>query len=552
MFLITDAAPILVVLLLIATGTMRAAAAAGTGLAIAVAVSCLPGERSLGESDILDCLGLAGWQAFLIGLVLLAGLFFREVTQLRDDRSSATASDAVEWRSAAFTACFLEGPFVECSTGYGVGQVTTSAKLRGLGLAAEHVAMLALFSQCMVSWGAFANGTLVGAELARLPPSALGVRSAVLNTAVLVAWLGAFWRYAATAGLPTGGGHHLAELGWILTTAFLMIPANSLLGPEVAGLATLGFLLALRATLRAWATPRSLVISALRVWPYLALLLALVATRVLPPVRDHLAQAAVIAPWPSSTPWHPLLHPATYLAGTAILAALARGGVADLPGAAAIAWKRARTPIMTILAFLALAQVMARSGSAENLSAALHELLGREAILGVPVMAGLFGYLASSSNGSNGLLMASQVALADAAWVSPAWLAAIQNTAAASLTMLSPARLSMACSLAGREDLERQLLRRAWPLAVLPLAVLLAAAALLLTLDAAQTRSLTGLKAEVSKMSDETGTDGVSREKPCPSWVRGLSIRSYLRPFSQPRRDQPVEIRHATNVIMES
>jgi len=58
------------------------------------------------------------------------------------------------------------------------------------------------------------------------------------------------------------------------------------------------------------------------------------------------------------------------------------------------------------------------------------------------------------------------------------WLAAIQNTAAASPTMLSPIRLALGCALAARPDLERPLYRHAWPLGAMPL-VLLTAAALL-------------------------------------------------------------------------
>uniref|UniRef100_UPI0013DB9778 hypothetical protein n=1 Tax=Serratia marcescens TaxID=615 RepID=UPI0013DB9778 len=59
-----------------------------------------------------------------------------------------------------------------------------------------------------------------------------------------------------------------------------------------------------------------------------------------------------------------------------------------------------------------------------------------------------------------------------------AWIAAIQNTAAAALTMLSPARVAMGCALVGHRELARAVYRKAWLLGAAPLAALSVLAAL--------------------------------------------------------------------------
>jgi lactate permease len=100
--------------------------------------------------------------------------------------------------------------------------------------------------------------------------------------------------------------------------------------------------------------------------------------------------------------------------------------------------------------------------------------------LATPLFAALFGFLTSSSSATNGLLMPSQAALAEEAHLSLPWLAALQNTAAAAATMLSPVRIAVGCALVGTPDLERSVYTRAWSLGVLPLIVLIAAAACLL------------------------------------------------------------------------
>jgi lactate permease len=62
----------------------------------------------------------------------------------------------------------------------------------------------------------------------------------------------------------------------------------------------------------------------------------------------------------------------------------------------------------------------------------------------------------------------------------PAWIAAVQNSIATNLTMLSPIRVSMGAAILALGVSDAVLYRRAWPLAMPPLLVGFATIALLL------------------------------------------------------------------------
>ncbi|MBN9268403.1 MAG: L-lactate permease, partial [Hyphomicrobium sp.] len=106
--------------------------------------------------------------------------------------------------------------------------------------------------------------------------------------------------------------------------------------------------------------------------------------------------------------------------------------------------------------------------------------LGSLAVVMTPLLAGALGFLTGSSNATNGLLMRSQVSLADDR-VAPVWIAALQNTASAAMTMLSPVRVAMGCALVGRSNLQREVYTQAWPLGAAALGALTFIAVCLLT-----------------------------------------------------------------------
>ena len=434
-------------------------------VALAFPPLVLTGQR------LVEALGKGLWLSWLVGAVILGGLFFRAAVSRPSTPGLHPATDFGLRRRRAFAACFLIGPFAETATGFGVGQVTTIAILMTLGLAPLHVATLGLFSQILVPWGAMANGTMVGAVFSGLTPRDLGFQSAIVNAPLVFAWLFLFWRFIEGAGLGEGKAHRLAETAWTIAMVLALILFNHWLGPETAALAALGPLI----VLRFWHDERpdrarwqSLLPVAL---PYAALIVAIASTRAVPALNTALGWARV-QPFESAPAWIPLLHPGSWLFLIAFLTLLilrrVRATARLLAGTGRQGWKA----VATIGVFLVMAQVMADSGAARILADGMATALGAAAVLATAPLAGVFGFVTGSSNATNALIMSSQVSLSVQYGLSALWIAAIQNVAAAALTMLSPARVSMGCALAGDNRLEGQVYARAWILGVPPIVIL--------------------------------------------------------------------------------
>jgi len=476
--------PFLLVVLLLATGRASSAVAGLCAALGAAAVALLAAPHPMAPTAVLLAAAKGLWLAALVGAVILGGLFFRRAAAPAAAGGAPAAgndaSSGYSRRARAFAACFLLGPFAEAATGFGVGQVAAVASLSALGLAPLHVALLALLSQTLVPWGAMANGTVVGAEFARMHVADLGFRSALLTAPLLFAWLLLLWRMAAGAGLPAARSERFREGGWLLAVALLLPLVNRAIGAEVAALAILGPLIALRFWLEERPN-RARFRTATRLGlPYGVLITAIAASRGIPDFGNLLTRVGgVVRPFADGPAWAPLMHPSTWLLLVGLGAALLDGG-RDGPRAAAAAlqqaWRQGRRAVLTIAAFLIAARIIADAEIAGALADGLHAKLGRWTVIATPTLAGAFGLLTGSSNASNGLLMASQVGLADDGSVPAPWIAALQNTAAAALTMLSPARVAMGCALAGQREMEREVYRRGWLLGAAALLVLTAAA----------------------------------------------------------------------------
>ena len=472
--------PFIVVALLIATGRASSTIAGLAGLATSLAVALVAAPSRFESQDAITALARGGWLAFLVGAVILGGLFFREVVSGEGPAGGPTLSSASQRRKQLYTTCFLVGPFAEAATGFGVGQVTVAPMLKGIGLAPIHAVLFGLFSQTLVPWGAMANGTIVGSHLSGISPTDLGVHSALLAVPLLLGWLGLFWRIAAIAEVQGTVLDYVGEATCTLAAAGLLIGSNAMFGPEVAALAALGPLIVVRFLTDGRPDPDQWR-SALRVGlPYVALILCLIATRAIPPINEWLGHALSVRPFADGPIWFPLLHPSSWLLLIGFATTLVMGHQALAATSLKRAWVRGRKPILTIAFFLAMAQVMATSGMADGLARGLRSSLGPLAVLATPLFAGLFGFLTGSSNAANGLLMPAQIALAKEASLSLPWLAAIQNMTSAALTMLSPVRVSVGCALVGEPKVERAAYLEAWPLGLIPLLILLGAAALLL------------------------------------------------------------------------
>lgn len=488
--------PLLLVLALLGSGRLQALGAGLAGLGAALAAAFWLALQAGGWPAALDLLARelpAGlWLAWPVLAIIVPGVFFHQAAQAyqaRLDAMMASPGDSVPVSGAAaapaapidprrlWSLCFLLAPFAEAVTGFGVGYLIALAALRALGLQGLPALVLGLFSQSLVPWGALAVGTSAGAAIAGMAASDLGLRTALLQAGVHALYLPLYWRYARQAGVPISAAHKRDDAAWTALLIGLVALANHHSDPEIAAAAPCAVLLALRFW-RDRRPDRAAVRAALRAAaPGAALVGVLCATRLIGPLRDALSSVAVLAPLPGKPGFAPFYAPGLWVIAVALAVALAaRAAPAALTlGAARGAWRACAVTT----SFMLMAQCYLGSGMAQALADALSELAQRWALLGVPLLAAMGGFLTGSAAAAAAMLMPLDIALARGLGADPGWIAAVQTSVSANLSMLSPMRVSMGTAVLGLGAAEAALYRRAWPLALPPLATGLAAALLI-------------------------------------------------------------------------
>lgn len=477
---ITALLPLFLVLGLLASGRVTALVAGLAGLAATMAASAtlvLPTEGPGGVAMLFRREVPAGlWLSWHVIAIVVTGLFFHRANQARPATSMGGTIEATPRR--LFSVCFLLAPFGESVTGFGVGYIIALTALRRLGIGGLPALLLGLYSQSLVPWGALAIGTTVGATLAGLTPSELGLSSAVLQVPIHALYLLLYWRFARQAGLPVPLAQKADDVAWTSLLLALVWLTNRWSDVEIAAAAPTALLLALRFwrderpdLARARATLRSAA-------PYVALTLALCATRLVTPLRDLLKPLWAMKPFDNQPAFAPFYAPGFWLLSIGIVVVLASrasfGKVAmeTLRGA----WRASAVT----LAFVLMAEFYVGSGMATSIAEALQAVAGRGAALGVPFFAAVGGFLTGSGAAANAMLMPMETALARALMLDPAWVAAVQNSVTANLTMLSPIRVSMGAAILALSTSDAVLYRRAWPLALPPLVTGLVAILVLL------------------------------------------------------------------------
>jgi lactate permease len=472
--------PLLIVLGLLASGRASALVAGLAGLSATLAASAVIVTEQQDGAAIATLFlretsaGL--WLAWHVIAIIASGFFFYRCQQAR--RFAAKTSDLAVTPRRLWSACFLLAPFAESVTGFGVGYIIALAALRRLGLDGMPALLLGLYSQSLVPWGALATGTTVGATLAGLTTNQLGLSSALLQIPIHALYLTLYWRFAREAGIAVPLLQKLDDALWTALLLGLVWLFNSYSDAEIAGAAPTALLLALRF----WRDERpdaARFKSALRTnAPYVALTLALCATRLVPPLRDFLKPLWEMRPFENQPAFAPLYAPGFWLVSIGVAVVwLARARLDRvLAETARGAW---RSCAVTLL-FVVMAQFYVGSGMAATIADALRAVAGRGAAAGVPLFAAVGGFLTGGGAAANAMLMPMVTALARAVEVDPAWIAAVQNSVCANLTMLSPIRVSMGAAILALSTSDAVLYRRAWPLALPPLVTGLGAILVLL------------------------------------------------------------------------
>jgi lactate permease len=281
----------------------------------------------------------------------------------------------------------------------------------------------------------------------------------------------AFEALARRVGLARPAAATLEDALWLAALGLLLVRLSPRLDLELVGLVASGLLLALRWLRDVRPGPARLAATLRGTLDYGCLVTALLAVRLVPAVAEPAQRLLVLRPAADLPPLPLLRSPASWLLVVALGFLVARRGAAALGPALRAAGRRAWTPCLVTLLFVAMATVYGAAGLAAAAAQGLLAMAGPAAILAVPGMAALAGVLTASNAGSNSLLMPIVAALAPAAGIALEPLGGVLNAVASTFTLLSPPRLGLAAVLAGSAAADPLLLRRALPTAALALAL---------------------------------------------------------------------------------
>lgn len=463
--------PTFVVAIAIGSGRFNASSSALFGLLVAAPVAALTGPEIFGIPQLSTALSRGVWIGATIAPYIIGGLLFWQVAMHNEPGSpqllaaNEFADVQVAQRKTAFFACFLIGPFAESATGFGVGMLGTIALLRSMKLAPTHLMVFALLSQTLIPWGAMGSGTILAAAYARMSPADLSFYSIVPVSLLMLLWLPLFWRTAAAAGLKASRSEHIHEAVWIAAGMASLALATRILGPETGLLAAFGPLIALRFLTDKRPTAEQVGQASRRIAPYLMLICSLVATRVLPELKQILSSIGRISPYTDLPTWPPLYHAGTWLMAGAVITAMVRGQLHLIGREAKAAVKTGRHAILTVFIFAMMAEILSVAGISHAFALGMFSNLESFAILITPFTSAAFGILANSGNAPNSLFMPSQYALALQAGLSVPAVAALQHASGTCMSIFSPVRMSIAAGLADGRGQERVVYKELLPYA---------------------------------------------------------------------------------------
>jgi len=469
--IVLAAAPILISAAMILALRQPALRAGAAGLATALLVVLLaPGYR-LALDELGRALLSGALTTLLVSYVLFGGLLVYSV--LREAGALAALAEAVAKaipdpaRRALILVLGLS-VFFESATGFGIGIVVAAPLFVALGYRPRDAALLALAGQCAVTWGALAIGTTLGAELTGVPAARLGVLAAPLSLPLIVLCGGAALWLTGGAGALRRSWPEMLFYSGLLAAA--LAAGSHWVGIEVAGmiggLAVAGAGFAISRALSGAQEPlldRRLARAAA---PFGLLLLFLLATRLVPPLREALSGIAVlrVSELGFSLPF--LYHPGFWLVLTALVSVpLLRIGRERLAAVARGALRPWLVATLAVAGFLCFSQVMAASGLTLALAEAVAAATGRGYLRLWPLVGGLGGFLTASNAGSNAMFAGFQEAMSARLDLPEDVVIAAQNAAGANTTLASPGRVVLAAAVTGLAGKEGTLMRPALGLA---------------------------------------------------------------------------------------
>jgi len=481
------AAPIALIVALMLGLRWSAAKAGGVGLLLAwvLALAVFDFASPVGEvSALARHVGVLAESAFLaVGIlwILLPSLALHEHQQrcgALDALRGGLARVSSQRPLQVLLLGWCLGLFFEGAAGFGTPIALVAPLLVGLGVPALTAVVLALLGHAAgVSFGALGTPVLAQADLTGVPAIDIAWRTALLHAALGGVLMVFFVRTLGAAGLGRVGPGMAT-----LAAAGFLLPSLGLawwLGPE---LATLAAALLSAAAVVAWLRWRRPLPAAAAVtaaaadddaasapalgralWPYAVLVLAVLATRGVPPLAAALNE--VVLQWQLfgrySGRLQPLTHPGSLLFMALLVGAWLQGvPLRALREPLSLALRRLLPVAVALLTMLCLSRLLLDAGMVQALQVAAVAALGQGWPLLAPALGALGSFVTGSATASNVLFSSLQAQTAQALGLPVAWLLAAQGLGAAVGNIVCPHNIVAGAATVGLAGREAEVLRR--------------------------------------------------------------------------------------------
>ncbi|MEX1032470.1 MAG: L-lactate permease [Cellvibrionaceae bacterium] len=487
--------PILVILGVMLGWRWSAARAGALGLLITVFVAWFSfgyGSRLFPELGpavaTLAALGEAGFIALTILWIIFPALCIYELqrtTGATEHLRAAVGGLSGDPRVAALLIAWFFALFMEGAAGFGTSAALAAPFLVSMGFAPVQAVCLALVGHAVgVSFGAV--GTPIVPQLAVTPFSAVELSGATAIYHGLLGWIMAsllmililIQRALPRDALALSGARR-AELQpwlWTLLAAFVFLlpyyliaafvgPELPTLGGSLIGVCVFIALLLFarrRNRYKSNHAPRQSVQLLRAAAPYLTLVVLVLLTRLVVPIREFLGSVGL--GWEYAAfkgDMAPLYHPGSLLLVSFFLGAAWQRADGKAVRAAMQKASRRLVPVtLALIAMLGLSRIMVHAGMINSLAVAAAASLGASWPLLAPFVGALGTFVTGSATASNILFSEFQQATAERLGFSPLALLGAQGFGAAVGNIVCPHNIIAANAVVNLSAKEGEVLRR--------------------------------------------------------------------------------------------
>ncbi|MFC4182158.1 L-lactate permease [Saccharococcus thermophilus] len=378
------------------------------------------------------------------------------------------------------------GPFLEAVSGFGIAVVIAAPLYLSLGFSAKKTMMLSLLTQSAVPWGALAIGTVINAELSRVPLHQLGEYSAMASIPLYI-----FYTFivVAVSGGKKSVKQHLDSIFLVSSVLSLVTWATSAyVSTELAGVlagGAAGCVLIAYWKLKSFISNREIETFASHVQmlkgnfykavvPYAVLTVYIFVSHFSAACKRIVTDALVI-----QLPEYRFHLELLYSPGFALFIAsliavwLYQINVARLAVCIKKTLRQVYPAGMATMGFIAMSSVMEGSGMTHFLAAHIAALVGSWFIIASPLIGAIGGFMSGSNSAANAMFSHFQSTMAEQLHHPALLYATAQNVSASNMTMASPSRIALAASITNRSGQEGQFVRDILPIAFAALLIIM-------------------------------------------------------------------------------